>query len=95
MRRSGDPPTGPVVTGLTGDVEVVLFLETKTDTAAERAKLEKDQAKAENDAAFLKKKLGDPNYLGRAPAAVIEKDMARLAELEAAIERLKAALERL
>jgi valyl-tRNA synthetase len=95
VRRTGDPPTETTVTGLAGDVEVILFLETKTDTAAERAKLEKDLAKAENDAAFLRKKLADPKFLERAPAQVLEKDKGRLAEGEAAIEKLKAALERL
>jgi valyl-tRNA synthetase len=95
VRRSGEPPTENVVTGLSGDVEVVLFLETKTDTAAERAKLEKDLAKAVKDAEFLRSKLADPKFLERAPAVVLDKDKARLAEGEAAIEKLRAALARL
>jgi valyl-tRNA synthetase len=95
VRRSGEPPTENVVTGLAGDVEVILFLETKTDTTAERAKLEKDLAKAVKDAEFLRNKLADPKFLERAPPAVLEKDRARLAEGEAAIERLKSAVERL
>jgi valyl-tRNA synthetase len=95
VRRSGEPPAENVVTGLAGDVEVILFLETKTDSAAERAKLEKDLAKMEKDAEFLRKKLADPKFLERAPAQVLDKDKARLAEGEAAIEKLKAALARL
>jgi len=95
VRRSGDAPTETVVTGLAGDVEVVLFLESKTDTTAERAKLEKELAKAESDAAFIRKKLENPQFVEKAPPAVLEKDKARLAELESVIERLKAALARL
>jgi len=95
VRRSGEPPGETTVTGLAGDVEVILFLETKTDTSAERAKLEKDLAKAEKDADFLRKKLADPKFLERAPAAVLEKDRGRLAELEAALDRLKAAIARI
>ena len=37
----------------------------------------------------------DPNFLSRAPAEVLEKDRARLAELEAAIEKIDLALRRL
>jgi len=41
------------------------------------------------------KKLANPQFLERAPAAVLEKDRARLAEIESALTRLDAALARL
>jgi valyl-tRNA synthetase len=95
VRRTGEAPAGPAVTGLAGDVEVILLLEGTTDAGAERAKLEKERAKLEGDRDYLAKKLDNPQFLARAPAAVLEKDRARLAEMDAALQRLTSALERL
>jgi valyl-tRNA synthetase len=94
VRRAGDPPSGPVAVGLAGDVEVIMMLEA-ADTGAEKVKLEKDRVKLISDRDHLAKKLGNPQFVERAPAAVLEKDRGRLAELESAIERLDAALARL
>ncbi len=80
---------------MAGDVEVIVPLEGIVDPGAERAKLEKSRAKLVKDRDHLKKKLGDPNFIGRAPAEILEKDRARLAELEAAIEKIDLALKRL
>jgi valyl-tRNA synthetase len=95
VRRTGDPPKGPTAVGLAGDVEVVLPLEGIADAGAERAKLEKERAKAVSDRDFIAKKLANPQFVDRAPAAVLEKDRARLAEAEAQIAKLDAALARL
>ena len=95
VRRAGPTPEGALATGLAGDVEVMLLLEATVDTAAERAKLEKERSKLQSDQAFLAKKLANPQFIERAPAAVLEKDRARLAELEAALHRLDGALQRL
>ena len=92
VRRTGDALQGTVVTGLAGDVEVILQLEAPADSAAERSKLEKDRAKLDKDRDHLAKKLANPQFLERAPAAVLEKDRARLAEIEAALTRLDATL---
>ena len=95
VRRSGEAPSETVVTGLAGDVEVILVLEAPTDSGAERAKLEKDRAKLDKDRDHLAKKLTNPQFLERAPAAILEKDRARLAEIESALARLDMALARL
>jgi valyl-tRNA synthetase len=95
VRRAGDAPGGASVSGLAGDVEVILVLDAPADSAAERAKLEKERAKLEKDREYLAKKLANPQFRERAPAAVLEKDRARLAELQAALERLDLALARL
>jgi len=92
VRRAGEASAGTVVTGLAGDVEVILQLEAPADSGAERAKLEKDRAKLDKDRDHLVKKLANPQFLERAPAAVLEKDQARLAEIEAALTRLDATL---
>ena len=95
VRRTGEAPEGTVVTGLAGDVEVILVLEAAADSGAERAKLEKDRAKLDKDRDHLAKKLANPQFLERAPAAVLDKDRARLAEIEGAMTRLDMALARL
>jgi valyl-tRNA synthetase len=96
VRRVGEPPSAPVVTAVAGDVEIILLLENSAqDSAAERAKLEKERGKLTSDRDYLTKKLANPQVIARAPAAVIEKDRARLAEVESALGRIDAALARL
>jgi valyl-tRNA synthetase len=95
VRRTGEAPGGTVATGLAGDVEVILALEAPTDSAAERAKLDKERAKLDKDRDHLAKKLANPQFIERAPAAVLEKDRVRLAEIETAITRLDTTLARL
>jgi valyl-tRNA synthetase len=84
VRRSGDAPVGSVMTAMAGDVEVMLVAEVKAaDTGAERAKLEKDRATLLKDRDHLAKKLANPQFIEKAPPAVLDKDRARLAEIEA------------
>jgi valyl-tRNA synthetase len=95
VRRSGEPPAGMVLTGMAGDIEVLLVIAARTDTGAERAKLERDRDKLTADRDYLQKKLANRQYLEKAPAAVLDKDRARLAEIEAALAKVLAALARL
>jgi valyl-tRNA synthetase len=80
---------------MAGDVEVMLVLENKTDTGAERAKLEKDRESLGKDRDYVAKKLSNPQFVEKAKPAVLEKDRARLAEIEAALAKIEAALARL
>ena len=96
VRRSGDAPEGRVMTSMAGDVEVLLVAAAKvTDSVAERAKLEKDRGTLAKDREFLAKKLANPQFIERAPQAVLDKDRGRLAEIEAALANVEAALSRL
>jgi len=95
VRRSGDLPVGSVMTAMSGDIEVLLVLETKTDTGAERAKLEKDLANLGKDRDHLTKKLANPQFIEKAPRAILDKDRARLTEIESALANVEAALARL
>jgi valyl-tRNA synthetase len=92
---SGEYQIGQTAMAMAGDVEVVVPLEGIVDPGAEKAKLEKSLAKLAKDRDHLAKKLADPNFLNRAPPEVLEKDRARLAELESAIEKLLLALKQL
>ncbi|MEA2701063.1 MAG: valyl-tRNA synthetase, partial [Myxococcales bacterium] len=100
VRRTGSSFGGDFIldqlaTALAGDVEVMVPLDGLVDTGAEKAKLEKDRAKLVSDRDYLSKKLTNPKFVERAPAEVLDKDRAKLAELETALARLDAAVGRL
>jgi len=66
------------------------------DLAAERARLGKEMQKAEADIARVDAKLGNPNFVARAPEEVVEEErekreeaLARRAKIAEALERLK------
>ena len=68
------------------------------DVAAEKARLEKDLAKALEDKGFFEKKLGNKSFVEKAPAAVVEQQREGLAKAEKKIEMINesiAALEKL
>jgi len=73
-------------------IEVVLPLEGLIDIEKERAKLQKQLDAAQKDFDKMSAKLQNPAFVERAPAAVLEKDRARVAELGAQIEKLNARL---
>jgi len=77
---------------LAGEVEVVLPLEGLIDVAKERAKIEKQLEGARKDFDKVNAKLSNPNFAANAPAEVVAKDRARLAELQSQIETLEARL---
>jgi valyl-tRNA synthetase len=100
VRRSGSSFSGEFVLSkmaraMAGDVEVMLPLEGLVDTNSELAKLQKDKLKLDGDIAYVLRKLSDGKYLSRAPLEVIDKDKAKLAELEAALAKLLIAIDRL
>jgi valyl-tRNA synthetase len=80
---------------VTGGVRVAVDTRGSIDVAAERARLEKDRAAAEKEAAQCRAKLGNPSFVDRAPADVVGKISARLAAAEADLARIAAALEAL
>ena len=100
VRRSGASFSGEfsldnIATTLAGDVEVMVPLEGFVDPAAERGKLEKELVKLKSDRDYLAKKLANPKFVERAPLEVLDKDRARLAELNAALDKIELALLRL
>ncbi|HEX3408338.1 MAG TPA: valine--tRNA ligase [Caulobacteraceae bacterium] len=65
------------------------------DLAAERARLAKETARLAGEIERTAKKLGNPDFIARAPEEVVEENRERLAEAEIARDRLAAALRRL
>ncbi|MDG4827680.1 valine--tRNA ligase [Asanoa sp. WMMD1127] len=78
-----------------GGVRVGLDTRGAIDVAAERARLEKDRAAAEKEAAQCRAKLGNQAFVGKAPEHVVNKIKERLATAEADLARIGAALEAL
>jgi valyl-tRNA synthetase len=78
-----------------GGVTVALDTRGTIDVAAERARLAKDRAAAEKEKAAAEAKLGNAEFLGKAPEPVVAKIRARLATAEADLARIDAALESL
>ena len=92
---SGEYNVGQTAMAMAGDVEVIVPLEGLVDPAAEKAKLQKQLEKVAKDRDHVRRKLNDPNFTSRAPAEVLDKDRARLAEAESAVARIEDALKRL
>ena len=65
------------------------------DPAKERARLESQKAKLAEDLRKTEAKLGNEGFIARAPADVVEKEKAKLAEMRAQIESLEAGLKAL
>ncbi len=65
------------------------------DLGEERARLHKELARLQSDVAGLRRKLDNPSFVARAPAEVVEKDRARVAELEQRGAKLQENLNRI
>jgi valyl-tRNA synthetase len=80
-----------VVDGATLALPVAEFI----DLTAERARLTKEIATLASDIERSAKKLGNADFVARAPEEVVEENRERLAEAQATKAKLEAALERL
>ncbi|MCP5056679.1 MAG: valine--tRNA ligase [bacterium] len=77
------------------DLQVVLPLEGLIDLDAERDRVEKDLAKARKEFEGYERKLGNPGYVNKAPADVVEETRARAVRCQEKIDGLTESLERL
>ena len=91
-------PQGSVQLVVRGEV-AALPLKGVIDLAAERARLGKEMQKAESDIARVDAKLGNTNFVTRAPEEVVEEEkekreeaLGRMAKIAEALERLKGAV---
>jgi len=88
------PPKGAVQI-VHGETTIALPLADVIDLDAERARLDKEIAKAAKEIDGIDKKLANKNFVERAPKEVVEEQHTRRADFETQITKLKAALERL
>jgi valyl-tRNA synthetase len=89
------PSADDAATAVASGVEIFLPLRGLIDVERETARLEKERAAAAAEAEKLLSKLSNPGFLAKAPAAVVEKDRARAAELTQQVETIGARLEAL
>ena len=80
---------------VTPDAEVYVRLEGIVDLAAERQRLTREIERAAREVAGLEAKLARPEFVERAPAEVVARERARLAEQQALRTKLTASLEAL
>ncbi len=76
-------------TSLVGDMNLLIPLAGLIDKEAELTRLEKNMSKLQADADRIKGKLGNANFVDRAPEEVVEKEREKLAEAESALNSLR------
>ncbi len=90
----GEVPKGSVQAVL-DEATIVLPLAGLIDLTAERARLERERAKAAKEIDAVRRKLDNADFLARAKPEVVDESRERLAAAQADVARLDAALARL
>jgi valyl-tRNA synthetase len=85
-------PAGSAKAVVGGELEIVMPLGGLIDVAAEKTRIAKDIGKADKEISVLEKKLGNADFLARAPEDVVAEQRARLAEEQSRRQRLADAL---
>ncbi|MEO5989059.1 MAG: valine--tRNA ligase [Candidatus Eisenbacteria bacterium] len=94
LSRDGQRP--PVAaSAVVEGAEIFLPLDGLIDLAEERARLSREAERLLTDLEGVKKKLRNQDFLGKAKPEVVEKEKARLSQLEETLEKLKRAQESL
>jgi valyl-tRNA synthetase len=89
-REAARPPQS--AHAVAGDADVFVQLAGVVDLGAERNRLLKEIDRAGKEISFLQGKLARPEFVERAPAEVVERERARLAEQQKIHEKLSASL---
>ena len=79
----------PNALALVGDLKVMVPLAGLIDLAAERARLEKEVARREQELTRLAGKLGNPNFVDKAPEEVVARERQKQQDAQAALATLR------
>ena len=90
-----DAEAPQAATSLVGEMRQLIPLAGLIDKAAEQARLQKNIQKLEQETARLKGKLGNENFVSRAPQQVVDKEKEKLADAETALSSLRVQLQRI
>ena len=82
-------------TALVGGMKVLIPMAGLIDKATEIARLEKEIGKISDDLARIQNKLANANFVDRAPAAVVQKERARLSAQASARTKLEEQMEKI
>lgn len=80
-------------TAMVGEMEILIPMAGLIDKEAEIARLEKAQAKLKQDFSRTQGKLSNENFVNKAPAAVIDKEKGKLADIELQLQKLSEQIE--
>lgn len=84
-----DDEQGPAsASAVVGDLSVLIPMAGLIDKEAELTRLDKAIEKLEKEAGRVRGKLGNENFVSKAPAAVIEKEQAKLADAESTLAKI-------
>ena len=84
---------GNIVTIITDDAEIYIPMGDLVDFEAERKRLEKELAQAQDKLDFISKKLNNPGFVNKAPEKVVAQNREDAAKLQEKIENIKNSLE--
>ena len=80
---------------LVGKMKVLIPMAGLIDKEAESARLNKEIDKLKNELQRIEAKLQNSKFVDRAPAAVVEKERSKLADIQGALENLVTQLQRI
>lgn len=86
---------GNTVTIITDDAKIYIPLGDLVDFDAERKRLEKEMAAAQDKLDFINKKLSNPGFVNKAPEKVVQQNREDAAKLEEKIANIKNSIETL
>jgi len=91
--RAGDLPDG--ATALAGDMTLLVPLADMIDPEAEHARLTRELERLTADRKRVEGKLANESFVAKAPAAVVDKERAKLTDIEGAVAKYTEQLERI
>jgi valyl-tRNA synthetase len=91
----GEPDSPDFATALVGEMKLLIPMAGLIDKQAELERLQKNIEKNEQDLQRISAKLGNENFVSRAPAEVVDKEKAKLADTESTLASLRAQLQRI